>query len=192
MAQVAGRQTQPAPDMRCPFGISSGRHCSCAALSLRGFSRLEEFGVPTGGARNESNPAKYGRDLTPLAFLSPKIIEAIVEGRQPPELTIISLARRIDIPLLWRAQQQVLRLADSKPPQPPEIAEESSGGPPKLRPDSYAGFVAKSGIPGLLWSLLCAENPRRRAVFSQFSEDSARPDTRAWMTQSDANRSPAF
>jgi len=64
----------------------------------------------------------------PLAFLSPKIIEAIVEGRQPPELTIISLARRIDIPLLWSAQQQVLGLADSKPPQPPEIDEESSGG----------------------------------------------------------------
>jgi hypothetical protein len=53
----------------------------------------------------------------PLAFLSPKIIEAIVEGRQPAELTIISLARRIDIPLLWSAQQQVLRLADS--PQSP-------------------------------------------------------------------------
>jgi hypothetical protein len=64
----------------------------------------------------------------PLAFLSPKIVEAIVEGRQPPELTIIGLARRIEIPLLWRAQQQVLGLADSSAPQPPENAEESSGG----------------------------------------------------------------
>jgi hypothetical protein len=64
----------------------------------------------------------------PLAFLSPEIIEAIMEGSQPPELTIISLARRIDIPLLWSAQQKVLGFADSKPLQPAEIAEESSGG----------------------------------------------------------------
>jgi hypothetical protein len=64
----------------------------------------------------------------PLAFLSPEIIEAIMEGRQPPELTIISLARRIDIPLLWSAQQKVLGFGDSKPLQAAEIAEESSGG----------------------------------------------------------------
>ena len=79
-------------------------------------------------ARNEHIAARYVRDLMPLAFLSPKIVEAIVEGRQPPELTIIGLARRIEIPLLWRAQQQVLGLADSSAPQPPENAEESSGG----------------------------------------------------------------
>jgi site-specific DNA recombinase len=79
-------------------------------------------------ARNEHLAPRYVRDLMPLAFLSPEIIEAIVEGHQPPELTIISLARRIDIPLLWSAQQQVLGLADSKPPQPSQIAEESLGG----------------------------------------------------------------
>ena len=63
----------------------------------------------------------------PLAFFSPKIVEAIVEGRQPPELTIIGLAGKIDIPLLWSAQQQVLELADSRLPAL-EIAAESSGG----------------------------------------------------------------
>jgi len=85
--------------------------------------------VPSVGAiaRSEHIAARYVRDLMPLAFLSPKIVEAIVEGRQPAELTIIGLARRIDIPLLWKAQQQVLGLADSKPPQFLEIAEESSG-----------------------------------------------------------------
>jgi site-specific DNA recombinase len=49
----------------------------------------------------------------PLAFLSPKIVKAIVEGRQPVELSIVSLARRIDVPLLWTAQEQVLGLGDS-------------------------------------------------------------------------------
>jgi hypothetical protein len=48
------------------------------------------------------------RRLIPLGFLSPKVIEAIVEGRQPPDLTAMRLTRRIDLPLLWNAQEQVL------------------------------------------------------------------------------------
>jgi len=64
----------------------------------------------------------------PLAFLSPKIVKAIVEGRQPAELSIISLARRIDVPLLWTAQQQVLGLGDSIRSEPTDFAEKSSAG----------------------------------------------------------------
>jgi len=59
----------------------------------------------------------------PLAFLSPKIVKAIVEGRQPAELSVISLARRIDVPLLWTAQQQVLGLGDSIRSEPTDFAE---------------------------------------------------------------------
>jgi hypothetical protein len=46
----------------------------------------------------------------PLGFLSPKVVEAIVEGRQPPDLTVVALTRRIDLPLLWSAQEQALDL----------------------------------------------------------------------------------
>jgi hypothetical protein len=63
----------------------------------------------------------------PLAFL-PKIVKAIVEGRQPAELSIISLARRIDVPLLWTAQQRALGLGDSPRCEPIDFAEKSSGG----------------------------------------------------------------
>jgi hypothetical protein len=42
-----------------------------------------------------------------LAFLAPKIIEMIVAGRQPSELTAEALAERIDLPLLWTAQEEV-------------------------------------------------------------------------------------
>ncbi len=100
------------------------------ARARRWRRQIETSQLPSIGAiaRNEHVAARYVRDLMPLAFLSPEIIEAIVEGRQPPELTIISLARRIDIPLLWNAQQKVLGFADSKPLQPAEIAAESSGG----------------------------------------------------------------
>ena len=42
---------------------------------------------------------RYVRDLLPLACLSPRIVETIFEGRQPAELTVIGLTRRIDLPL---------------------------------------------------------------------------------------------
>jgi hypothetical protein len=38
------------------------------------------------------------------------VIEAIVEGRQPPDLTVLALTRRLDIPLLWRTQELALGL----------------------------------------------------------------------------------
>ena len=43
-----------------------------------------------------------------LGFLSPRIVEAIAEGRQPPDLTVVALAQRLDLPLLWTAQEQAL------------------------------------------------------------------------------------
>jgi hypothetical protein len=55
-------------------------------------------------------PLRRVRRLIPLGFLSPKVVQAIVEGRQPPDLTVIALTRRIDLPLLWSAQEQALGL----------------------------------------------------------------------------------
>jgi len=46
--------------------------------------------------------------LIPLGFLAPQIIEAIATGRQPVDLTLKALTRRIDLPLLWSAQHQLL------------------------------------------------------------------------------------
>jgi site-specific DNA recombinase len=44
------------------------------------------------------------RRLTPLAFLSPTIAEAIAEGRQPVSLTAEALSRGIDISPDWQKQ----------------------------------------------------------------------------------------
>lgn len=68
--------------------------------------------APSIGAicRREHIAPRYVRDLLPLAFLSPRIVEAIVEGRQPAELTVIGLTRRTQLPLLWHAQEQTLGL----------------------------------------------------------------------------------
>jgi DNA invertase Pin-like site-specific DNA recombinase len=59
-------------------------------------------------AKRERIDARSVRRLTRLGFLSPRIVEAITEGLQPPDLTVIALARRIDLPPLWSTQEQVL------------------------------------------------------------------------------------
>jgi len=61
-------------------------------------------------ARREGIDRRSVRRLLPLGFLSPRVVEAIVEGRQPPDLSAIALTRRIDLPLLWSAQEQALGL----------------------------------------------------------------------------------
>jgi hypothetical protein len=43
-----------------------------------------------------------------LAFLAPKIVEAIAARKQPPELTAEALAERIDLPRLWAALEEAV------------------------------------------------------------------------------------
>jgi DNA invertase Pin-like site-specific DNA recombinase len=59
-------------------------------------------------AKREGLDPRSAHRLMRLGFLSPRIVEAIAEGRQPPDLTVIALARRLDLPLLWRAQDRAL------------------------------------------------------------------------------------
>ena len=61
-------------------------------------------------ARREHMDKRSVRRLLRVGFLSPRIIEAIAEGHQPPDLTVFSLMRRVDLPLLWNAQEQALGL----------------------------------------------------------------------------------
>jgi hypothetical protein len=57
--------------------------------------------------RHAIAPADVSR-LLPLALLAPDIVEAIVDGRQPVELTAVRLKRRIDLPASWAAQRSLL------------------------------------------------------------------------------------
>jgi site-specific DNA recombinase len=59
-------------------------------------------------ARREQVAPRYVRELLPLGFVSPRIVEAIAQGRHPAELTVIHLTRRIELPLWWRAQQRTI------------------------------------------------------------------------------------
>ncbi len=51
---------------------------------------------------------RYISHLLPLAFLAPDIIEAIVAGQQPADLTTNALIKRIDLPVDWSEQRRVL------------------------------------------------------------------------------------
>jgi site-specific DNA recombinase len=53
----------------------------------------------------------YVRRLTRLAFLAPRIVEAIVAGHHPPELSAKDLTERIDLPLLWGEQERAVRIS---------------------------------------------------------------------------------
>jgi site-specific DNA recombinase len=63
-------------------------------------------------ARREAVGKQYVRRLIRLACLAPAIVEQIVEGRQPPELTAQALrTRSLDLPLDWEAQLRTFELA---------------------------------------------------------------------------------
>jgi site-specific DNA recombinase len=62
-------------------------------------------------AEREGVADRYVRRVIRLAFLAPEIVEAIVVGNQPPELTAEALAERIDLPLLWTGQERAVGIA---------------------------------------------------------------------------------
>lgn|ERR1700682_6429951 len=59
--------------------------------------------------KREKVGKRYVSRIIRLAFLAPKLVEQIVNGCQPPELTAESLLRdRTQLPLAWESQHQML------------------------------------------------------------------------------------
>jgi site-specific DNA recombinase len=58
-------------------------------------------------ATREGITRRYIRRLVNLAFLSPQLVEAILQGRQPTALTATRLSE-LDLPLDWREQHRLL------------------------------------------------------------------------------------
>lgn len=54
--------------------------------------------------RNNTDISEVSR-LLPLAFLAPKVIDDILAGRQPVDLTALRLSRLADFPLSWSEQK---------------------------------------------------------------------------------------
>ena len=58
-------------------------------------------------AKRDGISRRYIRRLVGLAFLSPDLVEAILQGRQPVELTATRLTE-LDLPLDWAEQHRLL------------------------------------------------------------------------------------
>jgi site-specific DNA recombinase len=75
----------------------------------RAAQKMVESGVP------HPSVAHYGKrhfwQLLRIAWLAPDILAAIVDGRQPPDLTGRKLLRATNIPLDWAGQRKVLGCA---------------------------------------------------------------------------------
>ena len=61
-------------------------------------------------AKREQLPRTYPSRMIPLAFLAPDITTAILEGRQPIDLTLDRLLSLMPLPLDWDAQRQLLKI----------------------------------------------------------------------------------
>jgi len=59
-------------------------------------------------AKTEGVSDRYVSHLLPLAFLAPRIVEAILAGNQPVDLTTEILIKRTDLPLDWSEQKTLL------------------------------------------------------------------------------------
>ena len=58
-------------------------------------------------AKRDGISRRYIRRLVGLAFLSPRLVEAILQGGQPVELTATRLTE-LDLPLDWTEQHKLL------------------------------------------------------------------------------------
>ena len=68
-------------------------------------------------ARREGLPKGYVARLTRLGFLSPTIIEAVVEGRTPAVFNLQTfMTKRLILPITWRDQERLLMIAQSSGP----------------------------------------------------------------------------
>jgi len=73
---------------------------------------VDSDGVPFAAlAKREGVSPSYFTRLLRLSYLAPDIIQAILDGRQPRDLTADKLLARSRLPLTWHEQRRVLGFA---------------------------------------------------------------------------------
>src|ERR1035437_3220620 len=64
----------------------------------------------TAVATREGLNYRFVGKIIRLAFLAPEIVEAVAQGRQPPELSTELLTKRLRLPLDWSHQKSLLNI----------------------------------------------------------------------------------
>jgi site-specific DNA recombinase len=77
-------------------------HVWFASLKNREVESISDLG------RNEKIERTYVRSLLRFAFLAPDITEAILEGTQPPEVTLDRIVSTSPFPTIWAEQRALL------------------------------------------------------------------------------------
>jgi site-specific DNA recombinase len=90
-----------APDQTLVDGIAK------AHFALRLLTDGSEQTIPSVADAMKMDASDISRIL-PLAYLSPKLTEAILTGRHSPDLTLRALTRSTDLPILWSDQDDLL------------------------------------------------------------------------------------
>lgn len=82
-------------------------HLRAMLIRAHGWARALKAGRPLADiAKSEKVSESFLRTRAQLAFLAPRIQAAILEGTQPPELTLKRLTER-SLPLDWAAQERM-------------------------------------------------------------------------------------
>src|SRR5580704_18161879 len=83
-----------------------------ASTNATAFSIAQGEGVPFAAlADREGVSRSYFTRLVRLSYLAPDITQAILDGRQPPDLTAEKLLEHSRLPLAWHDQRTVLGFA---------------------------------------------------------------------------------
>lgn len=102
LISVGGTGSVPRVDPAILKAVARAQRWFAELVSGRSIS-LDEIG------KREGIGKRYVSRIIRLAFLAPSIIEDIVAGHQPPDLTAQALSTRPgDLPLSWQAQMQLL------------------------------------------------------------------------------------
>jgi site-specific DNA recombinase len=104
-------------------GQASRRDIGLIKLVVRAFEARQTFERSNGKSLKElaaerGSNIDYFTVLIKLGYLAPDIVDAILEGAQPPELTRQRLARVRALPFDWETQRTLLGFRTRRDPQP--------------------------------------------------------------------------
>ena len=100
-----GADPERKPDMAL-IGLIAKAHRWFDLLATGEVAMMEAL-----AARENADMNEISRVL-PLAFLAPDVVEMIVAGRQPVDLTLMKLKRLSHLPLHWDAQSLLCRIGE--------------------------------------------------------------------------------
>ncbi len=98
---AGGNSLSPNPDTQLITAVALG-HRWFSELTNGSNASLSEL------AKRHSVDRADASRIIRLALLAPDIVEAILKGRQPRDLSLRRLKRLTNLPLVWEEQRQVL------------------------------------------------------------------------------------